>query len=186
MGVTMQGPLQALANVLVFIINLERQCRRRDNTVELLTASGLNRPAVFPAVDGRALYASGGRLRRMKKFWRICYDDTNGEDSSRITDKLRISDLASAGAIDIRSKYGCKKSHEAILRMVLRPLPREEFILVFEDDVMLGRMCGGPQALLPTLADFTERLTQAHPERVALLLGGSPVFGQAAGTHALL
>ena len=39
-------------------------------------------------------------------------------------------------------------------------------------------MCGGPQAFLPTLADFTERLTQAHPEWVALLLGGSPVFGQ--------
>ena len=174
----MQGHLQALANVLVFIINLERQRQRWDDTVELLTASGLNRPAVFPAVDGRALYASGGRLRRMKKFWRICYDDTNGEDSSRVTDKLRISDLASAGAIHLVSV--------AILRMVLRLVPCEKFIMVFEDDVMLGRMCGGPQAFLPTLADFTERLTQAHPEWVALLLGGSPVFGQAAGTHALI
>ena len=76
----METVLHTLANIFVFVINLERQKQRRKTTLELLRACGFSaaQTKVFPAVDGRVLHRSGGRVRKCGKHWRISYDETFG------------------------------------------------------------------------------------------------------------
>ena len=97
--------------------------------------------------------------------------------SSRVTDRLRVSDLSLPGAIDLWGQYGCKKSHEAVLKLVRERLSREKMMLVVEDDILVNKTHGGPKDFMPALAAFVEQLNEKHPQWVYLLLGGRAVFG---------
>ena len=166
-----------LSCTLVLLINLVRQPDRRDVSSKLLGECGLTNVSHFSAVDGAKLKAAGGRLRKVKKRWRISYDCEAGPDVHRVVDYLRVSSLAAAGGADVWAQYGCLRSHEAALKMVRAELQRAPFCLICEDDLMLGKSIKSPSEFLPRLADFVLHLTSLFPDWFLLLLGGSAVFG---------
>ncbi|CAE7621813.1 unnamed protein product [Symbiodinium sp. CCMP2592] len=173
---------QLLANVLVCVINLERQQQRRETTVQLLESCGFSRIGVLPAIDGQKLFKSGGRLMKQNKIWRIScdsYDQTIAGEATRITDRLRVFGLAPKGGTNVWAQFGFMKSHEPVLHMVRRDLPKEKLVLVCEEDLLVPNASWRSAELVSVLGPFIEQLTKECPRWVSLLLGGTPVFGYA-------
>ena len=104
----------------VMVINLVRQPERKETTLRLLHECGLNHVTANPAVDGDALLAAGGRLRKQKTKWRLAFDRL--ADNVCVVDHLRMTALASAGGANPWRQYGCLRSHESMLHRVQEDL----------------------------------------------------------------
>ena len=144
--------IQTLQGMLIYVINLVRQPDRKKNIVQLLNDCGFNRTAIFPAVDGDALSASGGRLRKLKQQWRLAYGRKENGAHVRVVAHLRMTALASAGGANPWRQYGCLKSHESVLAMARTELSHHPLCLICEDDLMLGKA-----------AAIDSTTTQDHP-----------------------
>ena len=143
----------------------------------LILSVSLKERAIFPAVDGDALSASGGRLRKQKQQWRLAYDRKEHGAHVRVVAHLRMTALASAGGANPWRQYGCLKSHEAVLTMAQAQLSHHPLCLVCEDDLMLGKTIATSVDFIPFLDDKLAQLTRDFPEWCLLLLGGTAVFG---------
>ena len=166
----------------VYCINLKRQRKRREQSLEFLSSLSFQNIEFVDAVDGEKLLQQGGRSRKISATtWRLTYDI----NQQRVSKRIRPGKLGASQGTSMWAQHACSESHGLALRLVLHQLRESEahHIFVCEDDCVLPEGVNAKGFLL-RLAKVCRALDAKYPHWCCLLLGGHPRYSFKTGNQA--